>query len=119
MNAHNFILCMNSKDLSEEVRDASKYTGLCNYSIKNLCDAVLQIREFLFGNQIPALKTNSPQHKELSNALYKEGLIEDPHAKLSALTPNFLQIIPDRRSSVCSCSITESFFKAIFTKLTD
>ncbi len=49
LNAHNLILCMNSKDLSEEIKDALKYTVLCNYSIKNLCGAVLQSREFLFG----------------------------------------------------------------------
>ncbi len=93
LNAHNFILCMNSKDLSEEVKDTLKYTVLCNYSIKNLCGAVLQNGEFLFGNQIPALKTNALKHEDLSNALYKEGLIKVPHAKLAALTPNFLQII--------------------------
>ncbi len=49
LNAHNFILCMNIKDLSEEVKNALKYTALCNYSIKNLSVAVLQKREFLFG----------------------------------------------------------------------
>ncbi len=40
---------MNGKDLSEEVKNALKYTVLCNYSIKTLCGAVLQCRQFLFG----------------------------------------------------------------------
>ena len=53
---------MNSKDLSEEVKDALKYTVLCNYSIKNLCGAVLKNGEFLFG------KPNSSTQNKCSEA---------------------------------------------------
>ncbi len=42
LNAHNFILFMNSKDMSEEVKDTLEYTVLCEHFIKNLCGAVLQ-----------------------------------------------------------------------------
>ena len=53
---------MNGKDLSEEVKNALKYTVLCNYSIKNLCGAVLQNGEFLFG------KPNSSTQNKCSKA---------------------------------------------------
>ncbi len=77
---------MNSKDLSEEVKD-----GLNSLKISVML--YFKMESFCLENQIPALKTNAPKHKDLSNALYKEGLIEVPHAKLAVLTLNFLQII--------------------------
>ncbi len=48
---------------------------------------------FCVENQIQALTTNAPLQEELSNNLCKEELIKFPHAKLAALTLNFLQAI--------------------------
>ncbi len=60
MNAHNFIFCMNSKDFSEEVKDALKCIVRCEYFIKNICGAVLQTRECLFGK--PNSSTQKMHH---------------------------------------------------------
>ncbi len=113
---------MNSKDLSEEVKDALKYTILCNYSIKNLCGAVLQNGEFLFGkpnsstrnkcsearrsiqrslqgriNQSSTLKTRSAYTELPANYNLREHLIEDhPYAHALPLKDFLKQFSPDQ-----------------------
>ncbi len=84
---------MNSKDLSEEVKDALKYTVFANIPSKISVVLYFKMERFCLENQILALKTNVPLHKELSNALYKQESIEVSNAKIAAHIPNFLQIM--------------------------
>ncbi len=122
MNAHNIILCVNSKDVRGS-KNALKYTGLCNYLIKNLCGGVLQTREFMFGKPNSSTQNKCSIAQGTIQCSFREELLKIPHAKLAAFTMNFLEVkslwTPDKRSSLCSCSTIESFPKAIFTSSTD
>ena len=76
---------MNSKELSEEVKDALKYTILCEYSIK------ISVMPFL-ENPIQGLTRNIPLHDKLSNNLHKQESIKVSNAKLTVHTLKSLQI---------------------------
>ncbi len=83
---------MNSKELSEEVKDALKYSILCEHTIKIPLMMYFRTESHCLENQIQALERNVPLHKELHNDLYKQESTKIPYAKLVAYTLNSLQL---------------------------